>query len=247
VRHKNSKLRTPRSLQLESFTLFAAIGMTYLQHNTLVKLTLLRPTVSTSKCNGEKLLPPGIPTQLWHNLLMKTLQRQPLMYLPNLATATAVERGGVATLTEANSRLTKQLDDSSQTLKGIRALLKKERNDRSSRKTFAPLNDNYCWTHGYNIARNHTSETCLFSKPDTNVMQTKTITLADPNPTKNDWQGRHLNIIEKISKFAVPHPFYNIMTLQWWTQVAEYFFLLVNVHCRNKTKCINPLRVGLPN
>jgi hypothetical protein len=43
----------------------------------------------------------------------------------NLSTATAVDRGIVATLTEANSHLTKQLEDSSQTLKGNRALLKK--------------------------------------------------------------------------------------------------------------------------
>jgi hypothetical protein len=35
----------------------------------------------------------------------------------NLATATAVECGIVSTLTEANSRLTKQLEDSSKTLK----------------------------------------------------------------------------------------------------------------------------------
>jgi hypothetical protein len=80
----------------------------------------------------------------------------------NLATATAVDRNIGATLTEASSRLTKQLEDSSQTLKEVRALLKKERNDRSSRKTFAPPNDNYCWTHGYKIARNNTSENCLY-------------------------------------------------------------------------------------
>jgi phage shock protein A len=86
------------------------------------------------------------------------LARAAIDAFANLSTATAVDRGIVATLTEANLRLTKQLEDSSQTLKEIRALLKKERNDRSSRKTFAPSNDNYCWTHGYKIARNRTSE-----------------------------------------------------------------------------------------
>jgi hypothetical protein len=84
--------------------------------------------------------------------------------IANLATATTVDRGIVATLTEANSGLKKQLADSSQTLKEIRALLKKEPNERSSHKTFAPPNDNYCWTHGYKIARNHTSENCLYPK-----------------------------------------------------------------------------------
>jgi hypothetical protein len=105
----------------------------------------------------------------------------------NLATATAVDRGIVATLTEAKSCVTKQLEDSSKTLKEIRGLLKKECNDHSSRKTFAPANDNYCWTRGYNIARNHTSENCLYPKMYTNKRQTKTITLEAPKPTKNDW------------------------------------------------------------
>jgi hypothetical protein len=43
----------------------------------------------------------------------------------NLATSTVVDRGIVTTLTEANSRLTKQLEDSSQTLKEIKALPQK--------------------------------------------------------------------------------------------------------------------------
>jgi hypothetical protein len=105
----------------------------------------------------------------------------------NLATATAVEFGSVATLTEVNSCVTKQLEDSSQTLKEIRGLLKKERNKHSSRKTFAPPNDNYCWTHGYKIERNHTSENCLYPKMDTNKRQAKTVTLEAPKPTKIDW------------------------------------------------------------
>jgi hypothetical protein len=75
-----------------------------------------------------------------------------------------VDRVIFATLTEANLRLTKQLEDNSQTLKEIRGLLKKERNDRSSRNPFAPSNDNYFWTHGFKIAINHTSENCLYPK-----------------------------------------------------------------------------------
>jgi hypothetical protein len=47
--------------------------------------------------------------------------------LANLATVTATDRRVVTTLTEANSRLTKQLEDRSNELKDIKALLKKER------------------------------------------------------------------------------------------------------------------------
>jgi hypothetical protein len=75
-----------------------------------------------------------------------------------------VDRDIVATLTEANLRLTKKLEDTYKKLKEIRALLKKERNNRSSRKPFAPSIDNYCWTHENKIARNHTSESCMYPK-----------------------------------------------------------------------------------
>jgi hypothetical protein len=45
--------------------------------------------------------------------------------LANLETATATDRGVVETLTEVNSRLAKQLEDRSNELKNIKALLKK--------------------------------------------------------------------------------------------------------------------------
>jgi hypothetical protein len=47
--------------------------------------------------------------------------------LANLATATAAELGVVATLTEANPRLAKQLEDNSNELRELKALLKKKR------------------------------------------------------------------------------------------------------------------------
>jgi hypothetical protein len=53
----------------------------------------------------------------------------------NLATATATNRGVAATLNEANSRLAKQLEDHSNELKEIKALLKKERAERKGHRT----------------------------------------------------------------------------------------------------------------
>jgi hypothetical protein len=46
--------------------------------------------------------------------------------LANLATATAADRGVVAALTQANSRLAKQLEDNSTELRELKALLNKE-------------------------------------------------------------------------------------------------------------------------
>jgi phage shock protein A len=46
--------------------------------------------------------------------------------LANLATATAADRGVVEALTQANSRLTKQLEDNSTELRELKALLNQE-------------------------------------------------------------------------------------------------------------------------
>jgi hypothetical protein len=78
----------------------------------------------------------------------------------NLATATATGCGVVTTWTKANSRLTKQLEDRSNELKEIKALLKKEKADRNGRE----LPDNDCWTHGYKVANSHTNQSCNYPK-----------------------------------------------------------------------------------
>jgi hypothetical protein len=84
--------------------------------------------------------------------------------LSNLATATATDRGVVATLTEANSRLAKQLEDRSKKLKEIKALLENERADRKGRRTFKPSPDNYCGTHVYKVASINTIQSCNYPK-----------------------------------------------------------------------------------
>jgi phage shock protein A len=47
--------------------------------------------------------------------------------LANLPTSTAADRGVVATLTEANARLVKQLEDNSNELRELKALIKKKK------------------------------------------------------------------------------------------------------------------------
>jgi hypothetical protein len=94
--------------------------------------------------------------------------------LANLATATATYCGVVVTLTEANSRLTRQLEDRSNELKEVNALLKKERADRRGQRTFNPSLDNYCWTHGYKVANSHTSQSCNYPKNGHKHEATKT-------------------------------------------------------------------------
>jgi hypothetical protein len=69
--------------------------------------------------------------------------------LDNLATSTAAERGVVATLTEANARLVKQLEDNPNELRELKALIIKERVEKRGQRRFNPSPNNYCWKHGY--------------------------------------------------------------------------------------------------
>jgi hypothetical protein len=85
--------------------------------------------------------------------------------LANLATATAADRGVVAALTQANARLVKQLEDNSNELRELKALLKKERTENSDQRSFNPSPSNYCWMHCYKVGSTHTSLTCKLPKP----------------------------------------------------------------------------------
>jgi hypothetical protein len=85
--------------------------------------------------------------------------------LANLATATAADRGVVAALTQANSRLAKQLEDNSTELRELKALLNQERRDRRGPRSFNPSASNYCWSHVYKVGKTHTSRTCNTPQP----------------------------------------------------------------------------------
>jgi hypothetical protein len=58
--------------------------------------------------------------------------------LSNLATATATDRGVVAALTQDNARLAKQLEDNSNELRDLKALIKKERTEKRGQRIFNP-------------------------------------------------------------------------------------------------------------
>jgi hypothetical protein len=79
--------------------------------------------------------------------------------LANLATATAADRGVVAALTQANTRLVKQLEENSNELRELKALIKKERTEKRGQRSFNPSPSNNCWTHGYKVGSTHTSLT----------------------------------------------------------------------------------------
>jgi hypothetical protein len=86
-------------------------------------------------------------------------------FLENLATATAADRGVVAALTQANSRLAKQLEENSSELRELKALLNQERRDKRGPRSFNTSSSNYCWNDGYKVGKTHKSLTCNTRNP----------------------------------------------------------------------------------
>jgi hypothetical protein len=84
--------------------------------------------------------------------------------LANLATATVADRSVVATLMEANARPLKQLEDKSNELRELKALIKKEIFEKRGQRSFNPSPNIFCWTHCYKVANTHTSLSCNFTK-----------------------------------------------------------------------------------
>jgi hypothetical protein len=87
--------------------------------------------------------------------------------LANLATATATaaDRGVVAALTQANARLAKQLEENSNELRELKALINQERSAKRFQRSFNPSTANKCWTHGFKLGSTRTSLTCKTQKP----------------------------------------------------------------------------------
>jgi hypothetical protein len=70
-----------------------------------------------------------------------------------------------AALTQANSRLAKQLEDNSNELRELKVLLKKECSEKRGKSSFNLSPSNYCWNNGYKVGSTHTSLTCKLPKP----------------------------------------------------------------------------------
>jgi hypothetical protein len=84
--------------------------------------------------------------------------------LANLATTTAADRVAVAALTQDNARLAKKLEDNSNELRELNALLNQERSANRGQRSFNPSPTNNCWTHGFKLGSTHTSLMCKTQK-----------------------------------------------------------------------------------
>jgi hypothetical protein len=112
--------------------------------------------------------------------------------LANLVTATAADRGVVAALTQANSRLAKQLEDNSSELRELKALLNQERREKRGPRSFNPSAISYCWTHGYKVGKRTRASLATPPNPATKRKQLEPITWGAARQTENDVQGWQL-------------------------------------------------------
>jgi hypothetical protein len=102
--------------------------------------------------------------------------------IAQLATATASDRGTVATLTTTNTKLATQLEAAHALIAQLKskiATLKIKIKPvwQGQRPTRTTNNDSYCWSHGYQVARLHTSATCNVRKTGHQENATKVDTM----------------------------------------------------------------------
>jgi hypothetical protein len=89
--------------------------------------------------------------------------------IAQLATATASDRGTVAILTTTNSKLATQLEASHAQIAQLKSEIATLKNKikpawQGQRPVKKTNKDSYCWSHGYQVAKSHTSATCNMKK-----------------------------------------------------------------------------------
>jgi predicted RNase H-like nuclease (RuvC/YqgF family) len=89
--------------------------------------------------------------------------------ITQLATATASDRGTVAKLTTTNAKLANQLEAAHALIAQLKNKIVRLKNKikpawQGQRPAKTTNNDSYCWSHGYQVAKSHTSATCNVRK-----------------------------------------------------------------------------------
>jgi hypothetical protein len=82
--------------------------------------------------------------------------------IAKLAEATIQDQGAFCALAEANTNLSKQLEEAIKCITSFTAKQGQGKENADKRK-HTP-NTNYCWSHGFRVGKDHTSTTCKFPK-----------------------------------------------------------------------------------
>jgi hypothetical protein len=89
--------------------------------------------------------------------------------IAQLGTATASDRDTAATLTTTNAKLATQLEAAHALIAQLKNEIATLKNKikpawQGQRPVKTTNNNSYCWSHGYQVAKSHTSETCNMKK-----------------------------------------------------------------------------------
>jgi predicted RNase H-like nuclease (RuvC/YqgF family) len=89
--------------------------------------------------------------------------------IAQLATATASDRSTVATLTTTNAKLATHIEAANALIAQLKKEIATLKNKikpawQVQRPVRTTNNDSYCWSHGYQVSKSHTSATCNMKK-----------------------------------------------------------------------------------
>jgi phage shock protein A len=112
--------------------------------------------------------------------------------LPKLATETAADKGVVAALTQANSRLTKQMEGNSGELRELKALLNQERRENGSKEVSTPQQAITVGLMATKLVALTRASLANSRNLGTKPRPLERITWEAVRPTENDFQGRQL-------------------------------------------------------
>ena len=111
--------------------------------------------------------PPTFDPQAFH------MQYSPQYYPPVLPHMYAAQHGA----NKENEDLRKQLQDLTAALANTNKNCRNGPRSCKAKTKRTYTNDNYCWTHGYNVADNHSSATCKNPGPGHQPTATRTNTM----------------------------------------------------------------------
>jgi phage shock protein A len=115
--------------------------------------------------------------------------------IAQLATATASDRGTVATLTTTKAKLANQLEAAHAQIAQLKNEIASLKNKitpawHGQRPVKTTSSDSYSWSHGYQVAKSHTSATCNMKKSGHQDAANKSNTMGGVQWASNDAEGQ---------------------------------------------------------
>jgi hypothetical protein len=178
--------------------------------------------------------------------------------IAQLAAATSSDRRTVATLTTTNAKLATQLEAAQAQIAQLKDEIAALKNKikpawQGQRPIKTTNNDSYCWSHGYQVAKSHTSATSNMKKSGYKDKATKSNPMGGVQWGKERCGGTAQVKDDKLNHFALSldctPSFSKVATNDKATldSGCTSNFLSATAPCNNKQEAHLPLSVNMPN